>query len=387
MAKEKMKQTNDPIRVLHLHNYSNWGGNLQHVLLVMQGVNGQEFELLLAAPSEEEYLDRFRECGITVHPFEARSRLDIRALLCLLKLVRKEKIDIVHSHLRRTDWLCYWARFFCPSASFITTVHGEVNRGSDFRRKNEFRSWLYSQVLRKTFRKILTVSRELAEQLHKEEGVADKLLLPVSNGVEIEGCIPPTVEKKEKIRKKLALKESDLVLIQAGRFGRRKGQEILIRAIDDLGEQGSQIKVLFLGDGDDEDLCRNLVKELALEKQVLFFGFQRHINDFYQAADIVTMPSFSEGLPRGLLEGMAYGLCPLASDISGIREAVQAPRFGFTFPAGKVAELTKLLRSLLLDRELVLQTGKKARKRVVEKYTAKLLVSQHETCYRELMNR
>ena len=88
--------------ILHLHNDSNWDGNLEHVRLVLSGLLSESaFRLYLAAPPEQEYLARFRELGVSLLPFRARSRSDLRAALSLARLCRRRAIQIVHSHRRQ----------------------------------------------------------------------------------------------------------------------------------------------------------------------------------------------------------------------------------------------------------------------------------------------
>jgi glycosyltransferase involved in cell wall biosynthesis len=173
--------------------------------------------------------------------------------------------------------------------------------------------------------------------------------------------------------------------LQAARFGRRKGQEILIRAVADQVRMGRPWNVLLLGDGHDEGRCRRLVQALGIEDRVCFAGFQAAVENFMGAADVVVMPSYSEGLPRALLEGMAMGLCPVGSDIGGIREALEAPRYGFTFPAGNHRALGAVLTRLWRDEKLLRHTGRMARERIERRYPSRKLVSMHAKCYRDVL--
>ncbi len=183
-------------RVLQVHNYSNWGGNLEHLHTLLRGLVGKRFHLFLAAPPNEAYVERFRDLDVTLVPFEARSYRDLRAVRQLASLIRKWKIDLVHSHLRRTDWICACTRPLCPGRVWVTTVHGEVNLGPDFKRQDSLKNRLYGRVLARAFHRVLTVSRDLAEHLATEEGVKPARLTALVNGVEITTSTPSTPESR-----------------------------------------------------------------------------------------------------------------------------------------------------------------------------------------------
>ncbi len=372
-------------RILHLHNYSNWGGNLAHVRLVLEGLqHDPAWELLLAAPEAEAYLERFRGLGIRLLPWEARSRGDARAVLRLARLVRSERIDVVHSHLRRTDWIAAWARALCPGTAFVTTVHGEVNRGDDFRRRGGPRSAAYRFVLAHAFERVLAVSEDLAQKLADEEGVPRARLATLTNGVPIPED-PPSADERRAARQALGLPVDAATLVVIGRFGRRKGHEVLLRAAARETACGRPWQLLLLGDGDLEGECRALANRLGLAAHARFLGFQVDLVPCLRAAELVAVPSYSEGLPRALLEGMAMGLAAVASDIGGVREALEAPRHGLTFPAGDEEALGRILRELWESPGLRRDLGARARARVVSRYGVAPLLEQHRQLYRGLL--
>lgn len=373
-------------RVLHVHNRSNWGGNLEHLRLVLAGLAGDPaFELFLGAPATETYLERFRPLPVTLLPFEARSRGDAAAVVRLAHTVRGLGIRLVHSHLRRTDWICAWARLLCPQTLWVTTVHGAVNLGPDYRRQPGLRSALYGLVLRRGFDRVLTVSHDLTRELCEREGVPPARVSTLVNGVEVVPASVPGPQEKRDARAGLGLQPDAPTLLMMGRFGRRKGHQVLLQAAAREAMAGRPWQVLLLGDGDLEAECRQLAGELGLAEQVRFLGFQAQQLPFLRAADVIVVPSYSEGLPRALLEGMVAGLAAVASDIGGVREVLEAPRHGLVFPAGDVAALAGHLERLWGSAELREALGRTARTRVVEHYGSASLVRQHADLYRELL--
>lgn len=371
-------------RLLHVQNYSNWGGNLEHVRLVLDGLRSGGLELFLAAPPGEEFRRRFLDLGLTLLDFEARSRADAHAVLRLAALVRRHRIDLVHSHTRRTDWVCAWARQLCPGRTWLTTVHGEPNLGPDFRRSGSFKNRVYSFVLARCFDRVLAVSRDLAAWLTCCEGVPASRVITLTNGIDGQRFAPPSDEDRRRARNALGLAEPWPVLVMAGRFGRRKGHDVLLRAAAIELAAGRPWSLLLVGDGDLESACRDLAGQLGLERSTRFCGFQDDVRLFYRAADVVVMPSFSEGLPRGLLEGMAMGLAPVASDIGGIRELLAESSVGLTFATGEPHALAACLAALFGDPARRRRLGERARALVAERYRADQLIAEHLALYQEL---
>jgi glycosyltransferase involved in cell wall biosynthesis len=304
----------------------------------------------------------------------------------LVQLVWSERIDLVHSHLRRTDWIAAWARALCPGTVFVTTVHGEVNRGTDFRRRGGPRSAAYRFVLAHAFERVLAVSEDLAKKLAEEEAVPRARLVTLTNGVPIPPGSPSEDERRA-ARRALGLPEDAAILVVIGRFGRRKGHEVLLRAAAPETAAGRPWELLLLGDGDLEEPCRALANRLGLGAHAHFLGFQADLLPYLRAAEVVVVPSYSEGLPRALLEGMAMGLAPVASDIGGVREALEAPRHGLTFPAGNAEALGQHLHRLWDSPQLRREFGTRARDRVVSRYGVAPLVDRHRQLYRELLQR
>jgi glycosyltransferase involved in cell wall biosynthesis len=245
------------------------------------------------------------------------------------------------------------------------------------------RSVVYAQVLARGFDRVLAVSRDLALRLVREEGVRSSRLVTLVNGVEVVPPSAPTPEERARARAALGIPAGVPTLVTLGRFGRRKGHEVLLRAAAAVPARPWEL--LLLGDGDLEQECRALAGTLGLGTRARFLGFQDDTLPYLLAADVVVIPSYSEGIPRALLEGMVAGLAPVASDIGGVREVLEAPRYGLTFPAGDVGALAACLDELWSTPRRRQELGRRARERVVADYGAERLVDQHRRLYHELL--
>ena len=97
----------------------------------------------------------------------------------------------------------------------------------------------------------------------------------------------------------------------------------------------------------------------------------------YQRCELHLMPTTShEGLPLTILEGMAYGIATIASNIGGIPSAITDDVNGYLIKPGNVEQLTVRLQALLADPMRISEIGNTARKTIIEHYSEEMMVEQ-----------
>lgn len=124
-----------------------------------------------------------------------------------------------------------------------------------------------------------------------------------------------------KMRQELGLGD-DYVIGHVGRFHYSKNHEFLLavfaRLHQNLEKQGKHCKLLLLGEGEGMAAAKAQASELGVEKDVLFLGNQKNVEEYYQAFDLFLFPSRFEGLPGTVVEAQAAGLrCIISDRITG----------------------------------------------------------------------
>lgn len=141
-------------------------------------------------------------------------------------------------------------------------------------------------------------------------------------------------------------------IVCVGRLQREKGQEVLLRAIDQLvrGRSRNEILLWFIGSGPDEQALRQYVSDRGLQPFVRFEGYQPNPLPYVRQATLFCLPSFFEGMPNALIEAMACGTPVIASDCpSGPREILADGQFGQLVPTGNPLALADALEDAILD--------------------------------------
>ena len=154
------------------------------------------------------------------------------------------------------------------------------------------------------------------------------------------------------------LQEEDYVLVYAAEFSPRKNQKLLIQALSSLP---FNVKLLLPGEGALLKECKQLAKELGVEKRVLFPGQIDTIGDALAVADVAVSSSRSEGLPFNLLEAMRWGLPIVASDVKGNSDLVQDGVNGYLFRDNDEATLLEAILRLMSNKEKARMMGEKSR--------------------------
>ncbi len=154
-------------------------------------------------------------------------------------------------------------------------------------------------------------------------------------------------------------KDEQFTVLFVGQFRLWKGVRILLQAIS----QVTGARLLLAGQGPEEQAYRSLGAELGLGVEFHIGVDDDQLRQLYQRAHVVVLPSVSrlEAFGLALVEGMAAGCVPIASDLPGVREVVG--QTGFLFPKGDANRLAGILRGLRDDPALVQQIGDRARVR------------------------
>lgn len=214
------------------------------------------------------------------------------------------------------------------------------------------------------------------------------LALPASRVHQIPNAVEePTVSApRAAVRQALGSDEASTVISVTALLEPRKGQVVLIDAVDRLRNMdttlASRLVVWLIGDGPDRYSLEEHVQRLGLQDQIHFLGYRHDYVDLMAASDLVVLTSLhSEDSPLATLEAMSLGLPVIASSIAGLAEQVVDGVTGFSVPPGDVAELADRLELLLRDPARGREMGTSARRRYEQEYSPESFIARYEALY------
>ena len=254
-------------------------------------------------------------------------------------------------------------------------------RGSDIHLLgNGFLGWL-NRLTYKWMDAIIAVSGDIARKL-EESGVDPQKIRVIYNGVD-ERFFP---QSQKAVRTQLDLPLSRFIILFIGLLAPVKGLDILLQAVPLLQEE----KPLFLlvGDGPLRAELQRQVEAENMQGQVLFIGARptAEIPLWLNAADILVLPSYSEGRPNVVLEAQACGVPVVATRVGGTPELIRDGESGLLVDSGDAAALARAIRRLIGDKDLHRRLGEGGRAQIEDEgLTWESSGAQVKAIYRQLL--
>ncbi len=336
------------------------------------------------ASFHKPYLSWLAEQGVTVHAAAGGKQVELpgvsryipvsfeksmfsprnfAAVVQLRRLIREEQYDMISVHTSLAAFFTRLAVMLCGRKRpvVMNTAHGYLFDRDTPGLKREL-LLAAERMTAPVTDWLLTMNRQ-DERIARQYHLGRRIVQTDGMGIDLERFKPPAAEERAWLRRQLALKDNQLVLIYAAEFSGRKHQSMLIEAMTDLPER---VVLLLPGRGALLDECRALTERLDLSRRVRFPGFVSDMENYYRAADVCVSSSRSEGLPFNVMEAMACGLPAILTNVKGHEDLVQQGVTGELYPYDDRQAFCRAVR--VMESDTVRRTyGEKAEKNV-QKY-------------------
>ena len=356
MVKEK-------INVLHTEASLGFGGQERRILRELEGLNPQRFRGLLLCQPGSKLGAVTQERGIPTHWLKLRSGYDPIAFFKIIKFLKRERVNIIHTHSSRDGWLVGAAGKWLGIPVFRTR-HLLTRIGGPF---------VYAHLADR----VITVSEGVRQYLI-EAGVPAKHIIAVPTGINLKRFNPARPDLAD-VRNRLGIPRTAFVIGIVAVLRFPKGHRFLLEAVQRLVPEFPQLKLLIVGTGPQERNIKNLIAELKLQDHVLMLGQQDNVPSILKALDAFVLPAQEEALGTALVEATAMGVPVVATQIGGIPEVVGDA--GLLFPSEDVDALVSQLRRLMRSPELAARMRAQGMERAHQLYDENLMVRRTEDLY------
>lgn len=301
---------------------------------------------------------------------------DLLALVRLWVLLRKLRPDIVDAHTPKAALLGMVAARLAGVPVRIYHVHGLRFATCRGLRRRVLRST--ERIASRLATRILHVSHSNAAAFLEERlGPPAKvtvLLHGSINGVDTSRFRPASDEVRTKARRALGIPPDAMVVGFVGRLGREKGLLELADAWRSLREEMGSLRLLLVGPPEPNDpIPDRVLAELRAHQRVHLFGFDRDTPKYFQAMDVLALPTYREGFPVVPLEAAASALPVVATRVPGCDEAVLDGVTGTLTEPRDTVGLTNALRAYLRDASLRRRHGTAGLERVLRDFQPEAL--------------
>lgn len=359
------------MRILHVEAGRHLYGGALQVHYLTSALCDVDVDNILVCP-EGAALPGILDPRVKVHAIKMNGDLDIGFIFRLRKIIKEEKVDMVHLHSRRgADTLGLITAKVCGVPAVIS------------RRVDNPESKLVSKLKYHGCDHVVAISQKIRDLL-VSQGVCNDQITTVHSAVDSDEYDLHTDPRW--FRKAFGIPEESLVLGIVAQLIQRKGHEVLFSALENAIDRLPDFRLLVFGQGPLEQQLKERVAKSCLAEKIKFCGFRVDLPKMIANLDVLVHPAFAEGLGVSLLQANSCGVPIIAANAGGIPEIVQHNKNGWLFEPGAVDQLSRLLIDTMNDRQMLAQIRNTCRESVIERFSIESMVHGNKQIYKAVLS-
>lgn len=329
--------------------------------------------------SPNEFVKAARELGLEVDIIPERFRFDLRVIPSLREAIERRAPDIVLTHHVKSHFLMKMSRLW-QKYPWVAFHHGYT--------KTHFRENLYNRMDRlslPTANRVITVCEAFAREL-AGAGVARERINVQHNSIRPEKMA--SAEEAQAIRTQFGIADSERLMLAIGRLSSEKAHIDLLNAFHHLQSDNPELnaKLVIVGDGPERERLEAATRSLGIAERVHFTGQISDVKPYYAAADLLVLPSHSEGSPYVLLEAMAAGLPIVATAVGGVPEMVEDDVSALLVPPRDPRTMSAAIARVLKDPEIAHKLTANASALIATRYSPETYVRSLVEIYSQIIS-
>ena len=362
-------------KVLHLVEDLGVGGLERVLATIVLGLDKSKFDVEVWCLAEGgEVAAELTRKGIILKILGIDSYYNPLNVILLAKLIRKARIDILHTHGYFAGTFGRLSAILTRTPIVIAHVHTTY---FDFSRRNR----LIEKFLSYFTDRIVCVSRAVQKFVVEVEKINPARTCVIYNAA----VVPDSTDLAQQTaaeRLRLGITENDFVAISVASLTPHKGHHILLDAATIIIREYPHFKLLIMGAGPLRSELEEHAKKSGIFNNTIFTGLRENVFPLLKLANIFVLASTErEGLGIALIEAMATGLPVIGTRLGGIPEVVQENMNGILVSPGNTHELALAIERLIKNHALRKKMGNAGQRIYKEKFTTTQMIRQIETLY------
>ncbi len=363
------------LRILHTESSPGWGGQEKRILLECLKLKERGHWFAIAGQPEGRLGEEARREGLAFFPVKMRSSFDPLALLTLMHLAKRERINIIHTHSSRDSWLGGVAGRLLGVPAVVRTRHVSIPVSSN-----------PLNLVYRLPKRVATTALCSRELILKATGLSPGRVLVIPTGVELERFNPAL--SGEPFRREFGLKEGEKAVGIVAQLRGSKGHEHFVSAAERICYTHNDVRFFIVGDGHWRQLIAEDIKRRGLEGKVVMTGYREDIPEVMAGLDLLVIASIrTDGIPQSALQAMAMGLPVVGTEVGGIPEVLAPSGAGVLVPPAVPEALARAVKELLDDSARLREMGESGRRFVAAGFSLERMLDETERLYREVLGR
>lgn len=352
-------------RVLQLGKNFNYGGTETVILNLCNGFyDDKNIDIILCTSGGEleAKLNNKNIKHIKINDISEKSFSNFLSIFkTIRKVVKNEKIDIIHSHHRLLTII----------ANFVTLgMRTKVIHTAHYMSKENRLGFLLGK-------NIIAVGENVKWNLIEKSKVNKEKISVIYNGIDL------IKFKKNNI---INYKDSNKInILSINRLSYEKGVDVLLYSIAIVVKEIKNIKVTIIGDGKERDKLKKIAEELNICDYIEFIGFKNNVLEYINQCDFVVSTSRTEGLPITPLEVFSQSKAIVATNVGGVKEVIEDGVNGVLVTNENYTEIADAIILLIKNNNLREKLGKNGYKTVHEKFSKEVMVNKYKEYYINIM--
>lgn len=338
------------MKICHLFADPFLAGSEHQALLIAEAARGAGHKICFVLGKNGPLTDELTKREISYETIRMQSSFNpievFGSVLKLKKFIKRENVEILHTHMLREHSIAIAAKFLGAKAKVVRTIHRQDQYDFKMRPLLWFYNWQTDSFV------------AITEQLKKEVSWVKKEKVTV-----IENGVP-----------EIAVSKYAAAAGYLGRLEKEKGVYELLK------EGDIQSPFVIGGEGPEKELITSLN-----QKNIEMLGYVSDRRKFFEKINLFVLPSETEVLPLTVLESFSAGVPVVAFDIPALKELI-TPDVGVLIPAGDNKTMAKEIEELLNDKKKLQVLSEGAKRKYRQKYTVEAMWEKTESLYKSLLS-
>lgn len=326
--------------------------------------------IIITLNKEGELAPKFKEKNIKIINLKQKNLIDLYSYQKLLKLINEVNPDIIISYLFHADVI---GRLFIQKISNFKVI---PFLRTTYNHKKYWLPRLFEKLTHKQVPHYLANSESVKDFL-VGKGVKMEKITVIPNGIDTN--FYDKIPKDEKLKNNLNIDTKDIVIICVANLHINKGHKYLLEAFEEIFRNSRKIRpaphLILVGDGQEKEKLLKQMKNYSSKNNIIFLGKRNDVPSLLKISDIFVFPTLFEGMSNALMEAMAIGLPVSATDIPENRELLDGVN-NLLFKPKDSKKIVEEISRLLSDSELRDKIGKRAKKKISNKFEMETIIEK-----------
>ena len=373
---------NRPVRVLFLIDELHVGGTERQLYYLLRYLDRNRYQPMVCCfRLKGQIAEDIERMGVKVTILKKRAAIDPLFLWQLVRLIRRERIQLVQTFLITAN---LWGGIAARLTGVRTVVASERNVIFADSRHTALAP-LMLRLIGRLATKVVGNAHAVCRSLIEQVDIDPERVVCIHNGVEPLNSADPQVDRTL-VREQVS-NESTVVVGTIARLVPQKNIHCFLEALARLRPAFPHLKGLIVGDGPLRRELQQKAEELGITETVTFSGESSDVFEALSILDIFILSSSYEGLPNVVMEAMVAGVPVVATRVGGTPELVENGVSGLLVPPDDPGALAKAIQSLMGNRVLAEQLAQAGKRRMTTLFSVQKMVESYDNLYQSLMER